>query len=79
MTRRSGDKLTAIKPNIQDKTANKIAGMVDIVARAIVKDKKHYLSFKTDEVVFGGGRIKLDQQEIEADYKSLIEAIKKGK
>ena len=33
ITKKSGDKITAIKPNIADKVANKIAGMVDIVAR----------------------------------------------
>ena len=32
ITKKSGDKITAIKPNIADKVANKIAGMVDIVA-----------------------------------------------
>lgn len=57
ITKRSGDKVTAIKPNIQDKIANKLAGMVDIVFRAVVEDDKRYLSFKSDSVVFGGGRI----------------------
>ena len=57
ITKRSGDKITAIKPNIQDKIANKIAGMVDIVCRVVVEDDGRYLSFKSDAVVFGGGRI----------------------
>ena len=57
ITKRSGDKITAIKPNIQDKIANKIAGMVDIVCRVVVEDDGRYLSFKSDSVVFGGGRI----------------------
>lgn len=57
ITKRSGDKITAIKPNIQDKIANKIAGMVDIVCRVLVEDDGRYLSFKSDAVVFGGGRI----------------------
>lgn len=57
ITKRSGDKITAIRPNIQDKIANKIAGMVDIVCRVLVEDDGRYLSFKSDAVVFGGGRL----------------------
>lgn len=57
ITKRSGDKVTAIKPNLQDKVANKIAGMVDIVCRVLIEDDGRYLSFKSDAVVFGGGRI----------------------
>lgn len=57
ITKRTGDKITAIRPNIQDKIANKIAGMVDIVCRVLVEDDGRYLSFKSDSVVFGGGRI----------------------
>ena len=57
ITKRTGDKITAIKPNIQDKIANKIAGMVDIVCRVLVEDDGRYLSFKADQVVFGGGRL----------------------
>lgn len=57
ITKRSGDKVTAIKPNLQDKIANKVAGMVDIVCRVVVEDNERNLSFKSDSVVFGGGRI----------------------
>lgn len=57
ITKRGGDKVTAIKPNIQDKIANKIAGMVDIVCRVVVEDNGRFLSFKSDAVIFGGGRI----------------------
>lgn len=42
ITKKSGDKITAIKPNIADKVANKIAGMVDIVASITeIKVKNH--------------------------------------
>lgn len=57
ITKRTGDKITAIKPNLADKVANKIAGMVDIVCRVVVEDDGRWLSFKSDSVVFGGGRI----------------------
>lgn len=72
ITKRSGDKITAIKPNIPDKTALKIAGMVDVVMRAVVVDGEYKLTFKTDEVEFGGGRIKLAVKEIPNNYDALI-------
>lgn len=57
--KKSGNKITAIKPNIPDKIANKIAGMVDIVARVVVEDDdSRTLNFKQNEVIFGGGRLK---------------------
>ena len=31
LTRKGGDKISSIKPNLQDKVANKVAGMVDLV------------------------------------------------
>lgn len=58
ITKKTGDKITAIKPNINDKVANKIAGMVDIVARVVVDGDDRTLEFKSDEVIFGGGRLK---------------------
>ena len=59
ITKKSGDKITSIKPNIADKVANKVAGMVDIVARVVAEDDgTRTLNFKSDEVVFGGGRLK---------------------
>lgn len=57
VTKRTGDKVTAIKPNIQDKIANKVAGMVDVVIRAIKDDDTFILSTKTSNVIFGGGRL----------------------
>lgn len=73
LTKKSGDKVTAIKPNLQDKAALKIAGMVDIVGRLINDERKRTISFKTNEVVFGGGRLTLTVDEIPCDYDSLME------
>ncbi|MDO5361950.1 MAG: AAA family ATPase [Eubacteriales bacterium] len=59
ITKKTGDKITSIKPNINDKVASKIAGMVDIVARVVVEDdESRTLNFKSNEVIFGGGRLK---------------------
>lgn len=71
ITKRTGDKITAIKPNIQDKIANKIAGMVDIVCRVLVEDDGRYLSFKSDQVVFGGGRLKANKTMIPLSWESI--------
>lgn len=73
ITKRGGDKITAIKPNLQEKAANKVAGMVDMVARIIADDNKRTLSFKSDEVVFGGGRLTTSVNEIDLDYGTFLE------
>lgn len=72
ITKRSGDKITAIKPNLQEKAANKVAGMVDLVARVIADDNKRILSFKSDEVIFGGGRLQTPVNEIDLSYDNFI-------
>jgi hypothetical protein len=71
--KKGGDKVTAIKPNINDKVANKVAGMVDIVARTIADDGQYVLSFKRNEVIFGGGRLKFKATEIPLDYKAFCD------
>lgn len=72
LTKRTGDKITTIKPNLQDKCANKVAGMVDIVARVIADGEKRTLNFKSDEVIFGGGRLTVKVNEIPLDYNALM-------
>lgn len=72
ITRKGGDKITAIKPNLPDKVANKIAGMVDIVARVIADGDIRTLSFKTNEVIFGGGRLTTSTNEIALDYDEFL-------
>ena len=72
ITKKGGDKITAIKPNLQEKTANKVAGMVDIVARVIADDTKRVISFKTNEVIFGGGRLTTSVNEIDLDYAEFL-------
>ena len=76
ITKRSGDKITAITPNLREKVALKIAGMVDIVARIVSEDGKRTFTFKSDDVIFGGGRLKVDRTEIPLDVKELFEVYK---
>lgn len=72
ITRKSGDKITAIKPNLQDKVANKVAGMVDIVARVVADGEERTLSFKTNEVIFGGGRLTVTEKVIPLNYDEFM-------
>lgn len=73
--KRGGDKITSIRPNIDEKTANYLAGLVDIVGRCVVVDGEYRISFKSDEVVFGGGRIPLTVKEIPNDYKTFMKVV----
>jgi phage nucleotide-binding protein len=73
ITKKGGDKITAIKPNLQEKAANKVAGMVDIVARVVADGDARTLSFKTNEVIFGGGRLTVSTTEIPLDYDAFLE------
>lgn len=73
ITKKGGDKITAIKPNLREKVANKVAGMVDIVARVIADGDVRTLSFKTNEVIFGGGRLTVSTNEIPLDYDAFLE------
>jgi hypothetical protein len=73
LTKSSGDKVTRIAPNIQEGLANKLAGMVDFVARVVInKDDSRSLSFKTNNVIFGGGRLHIDIDEIPLDWNELL-------
>ena len=72
ITKKGGDKITAIKPNVQDKVANKIAGMMDIVTRLVSEGDNRKLSFKNSETIFGGGRLIVSEDEINADYDEFI-------
>lgn len=81
-TKKSGDKISSIQPNINEKVAKKVAGMVDIVLRAVNDDGKYTLNFKSNEVVFGGGRLQgVKAKQIDSDWDALCavydEAIRK--
>ena len=75
ITKKNGQNITRIAPNIQDAIANKIAGMVDIVARVVVEDDdSRTLNFKSNEVIFGGGRLKgISQTTIPLSWDALMD------
>ncbi len=70
--KKTGDKITAIKPNLPEKIALKVAGMVDICCRIKNDDGKRTISFKSSEVEFGGGRLEIKAKEIECKYTELM-------
>lgn len=71
ITKKAGDKITKIAPNLNEKISNKVAGMVDIVARTIAEDN-YILSFKKSEVIFGGGRLTVSSDSIPLEYEELV-------
>lgn len=75
-TNSKGSSTTTFKPIIPEKTANKVAGMADMVARTVVKDDVYLLSFKSDECTFGGTRLKIKGEEIPQDFNALMEVYK---
>ena len=80
ITKKSGDKITSIRPNIREKVANKVAGMVDIVARVVANGDERTLEFKQNEVVFGGGRLtSIKDTVIPLDYEEFLKVYNQGK
>lgn len=71
ITKKNGENITAIKPNLTDKVSNKLAGMVALVARAVVDGDKYTLQIKTDEVTFGGGRLGINNVTIPLDWNEV--------
>ena len=78
LTKKSGEKVTSIKPKMADKVADSLAGMVGFVGRAYVDDGKHLLSIKSDEVVYGGGRLGISDVVIPLEWKAVTELFNKN-
>lgn len=72
--KRNGQSITKIAPNLPENIANKIAGMVDIVARVVVDDEgNRTLNFKSNEYIFGGGRLAgIEETEIPLEWDALM-------
>ena len=77
--KKSGDKVTRIAPNIGEKIANKIGGMVDFTARVVAEGNDRKIILKSSDVVFGVGRLQgitndtipLSYEDVENLYKSI--------
>ena len=77
LTKKSGEKITSIKPKMNDKVADSLAGMVGFVGRVYVDDGKHMLSVKSDEVVYGGGRLSVSDVVIPLDWDEVTKLFDK--
>lgn len=71
LTKKSGEKITSIKPKMADKVADSLAGMVGFVGRAYVDDGKHMLSIKSDEVIYGGGRLGVSDAVVPLNWEEV--------
>lgn len=77
ITKKSGENITAIKPNIADKVANKLAGMVALVGRTVVDGSDYTLQIKTDEVTFGGGRLGINNVVVPLEWEEVAALFEK--
>lgn len=70
-----GEKVTAISPNLPEKVANKLSGMVDAVARVINKDGTHQIVFSPD--VYSGNRLNVPDVKLENTFDALVALYRK--
>ena len=77
ITKKSGENVTAVKPNMADKVALKLAGMVAFVGRAICDNGDYQLQIKTDEVVFGGGRLGVSNVTVPLKWEEVEKLFKR--
>ena len=74
ITKKSGESTTSIRPNIQEKVATKVAGMVGLVGRVVADGDERTVEFKADDVVFGGERLKTKVVSVPLTWDALAEA-----
>ena len=77
LTKKSGEKITSIKPKMSEKVADAVSGMVGFVGRAYVDDDKHLLSIKSDEVVYGGGRLGISDVVVPLTWDNVVKLFDK--
>jgi hypothetical protein len=78
VTSRSGQKTTTYKPNMNDKVANIITGLVDLTVRAYIDNDKHLLQLQKQDDIFGGGRFNFKQKNINLDKVEFEKALKES-
>lgn len=70
-TSKSGEKYTSIKPKMQDKVADSIAGMTAFVGRCYNDNGEYKISISSSDVVFGGGRLNTGNIVIPNDWDEI--------
>ena len=77
LTQKSGTKISSFRPKMAEKVADAISGMVGFVGRVYVDDSKHLLSIKSDEVIYGGGRLGINNVVIPLEWDEVIKLFEK--
>lgn len=77
ITKKSGENITAIKPNMNEKVANKIAGMTALVGRVVSDNGNYTLQIKPDEMTFGGGRLGVNNLTIPLEWSEVSKLFEK--
>lgn len=72
---KNGAKVTTIKPNINDKVANILAGTVDLTVRAYMDGEDRFLQLEKKENIFGGGRFNFKVDKTKLDKDEFIKAL----
>ena len=78
ITLKNGNKITTIKPNINDKVANVLAGIVDLTVRAYMDGEDRYLLLEKRENIFGGGRFNFKVDKVKLDKDEFIKALEEA-
>ena len=75
ITAKNGDKITAIRPNINEKVAIKLMGMTTVCGRLVKDGNVRTIEFKNNDTVFGGSRIPIRQESILCSYENMMSII----
>jgi len=78
ITLKNGAKITTIKPNINDKVANILAGTVDLTTRVYMDGNNRYLLLEKKENVFGGGRFNFKVDKVQLNKDEFIKALEEA-
>ncbi len=78
ITKKGGDKITAINPAMPEKVTKTIAGLTDMVGWVTLDSGERKISFKPNEFTFGGGRLEIEGTEIPCEYDALCGLYKKS-
>lgn len=76
ITEKNGFKYTKFSPNIPEKTANTLAGMVALTARFYFEDDgSRWIHLSGNPHIFGGGRFNFKVEKCKLDKDELLKAI----
>ncbi|MDN6193663.1 MAG: AAA family ATPase [Alkalibacterium sp.] len=76
INQKSGASYTTFSPNMKEKNANILSGVVDLTIHAEKDGDDRYINLITDEHTFGGGRFNFKNGSCELDRKAFEQALK---